>query len=375
MASVSAGSVALAAKTGGVMEHSLAAAVVARVRLVLVLLGVSVLMAPSLSAAEGFSFRARSSAEAEWRPVNIQLLQSAQRPWSLCVILPNLRDSYWSLVRYGVESEAHALNLSLTLIEAHGYDAIEQQRELIQKRCLDTPHDALILAAVDHSALNGVVREVRAAGLPVIDLINGISAPEVSARVAVDYGDLANALGHYMVEHFVHGQVLWQPGPEGSHWTLDADNGFKRAIAGSSLTVAHSYRARPFVREQREQLQQLAQQVRFNRVAGTAVTAEAAVSLRDQLPSGTEIFSYYYNPRIHRLIGCGRIKAALYDYPALQGRVAVDQAVRVLERQPFEFHLASDWLLLTADNLDQTLVPFLTPPDLMDELTVNTCSP
>lgn len=329
---------------------------------------------PGAAPAAGFPFQAWPEPGAgASQPREVRLLQEARRPWKLCVILPNLRDAYWSLVRYGIEEQSRALGLELTLIEASGYDALQQQISLIEKRCLGRVHDALILAAVDHSALNPSVRAARQAGLAVIDLINGISAPEIDARVAVNYGDLAYDLGRYMVAHSPGGRVVWSPGPEGSEWTWDASAGFKRALEGSSLTLVHSYRAAPFVREQRSRLQELAEHYRFDRVAGTAVTAEAAVTLGPALGAGVEVYSYYYSPKIHRMIRCGQVQAAVYEYPALQGRVAVDQAVRVLERRPFDFQLATDRLLLTADNLAQILDPMQMPPELIRELSGARC--
>ncbi len=337
------------------------------------LLCASLFLAAATRAEPAFLFHTRATSDVAWQITSVKLLQSAQQPWKLCVILPNLSDSYWSLVRYGIEQQARSLNLSLTLIEASGYDAVQQQADLIDKRCITTQQDALILAAVDHSALNGAVRKARSAGLAVIDLINGISTPEVSARVAVDYGDLAYDIGRYMAEFFPDGRVIWQPGPASSAWTGDANRGLLRALEGRSQNLVHSYHALPFVREQHEQLQRIVQQYRFNRVVGTAVTAEAAVSLLDQMEPGTEIFSYYYNPKIHPLIGCGRIQAALYDYPALQGRVAVDQAVRILEHQPFDFHLATARLLLTRANLAQVMTVFDMPPALLKQLQDQGC--
>ncbi len=304
----------------------------------------------------------------------VELLSASQRPWRLCAILPNPRDSYWALVRYGLQEQAAALGLKLTLIEASGYESLQQQASLIEKRCLGGAHDALILAAVDHSGLNEQVRRARESGLVVIDLINGISAPEVSSRVAVNYGDLAYDLGRFMVQQLDSGRVLWSPGPRGSVWTLDASAGFLRAVQGSSLTLVHSFLAAPFIRDQRRLLRELADQLSFDQVAGTAVTAEAAVTLRDHLGKEIAVFSYYYSPNIHPLLGCGQIRAAVYEYPALQARVAVDQAVRILEGQPYDFQLSSERLLLTRHNLDQILDPFHMPAAMIRQLSRSACA-
>lgn len=303
----------------------------------------------------------------------IPLLKQAQKSWRLCVILPNLRDSYWSLVRYGLESQAATLNIEMTLFEAAGYEARRQQAGLIEKRCLGNRFDALLLASVNSSSLNDQVRLAHEEGLVVIDLINGISAPEVGSRVAVNYGDLAYDLGRYMAAKVKRGRVIWSPGPEGSAWAQDASAGFQRALDGSELQLAHRFFAVPFIRDQRKLLMDIIGQTEFNLVAGTAVTAEAAVSLKARLDLGVEVFSYYYSPRIHRLIRCGEIKAAVYEYPALQGRVAVDQAVRILERQAFDYQLSTARKLITNENIDQILDSFHMPEALIKQLQQQAC--
>ncbi len=304
----------------------------------------------------------------------IPLLKQAQQRWRLCAILPNLKDSYWSLVRYGLESQAAVLNLELTLFEAAGYEAHRQQAELIEKRCLVNNYDALLLAAVDFSGLNEPVRLAHEAGLVVIDLINGISAAEVDSRVAVSYGDLAYTLGRHIAGRIKRGNVLWSPGPEGSVWAQDAQRGFRRALDESELQLAFSFMAAPFIRDQRSLLSSITEQQPFRLIAGTAVTAEAAASLKGRWGPDVEIFSYYYSPNIHPLIRCGEVQAAVYDYPALQGRVAVDQAVRILENHPFDYQLSTAQQLLTKDNLEQVLDTFHMPEALIRQLQQRACS-
>ena len=72
-------------------------------------------------------------------------------------------------------------------------------------------------------------------------------------------------------------------------------------------------------------------------VAGTAVTAVAAVrTLRGRgLTDRIKVMSYYFTPEVFRGIKCGHILGAPTDSPVIQGRIAVDQLVRILERRPF----------------------------------------
>src|SRR6185295_14044371 len=68
-------------------------------------------------------------------------------------------------------------------------------------------------------------------------------------------------------------------------------------------------------------------------IVGTSPTAEAAIGLlRDRgLEDKIKVLSYYFTPPVYEGIKDGRIMAAPTDSPVVQGRVAIDQAVRALE--------------------------------------------
>jgi protein TorT len=78
-------------------------------------------------------------------------------------------------------------------------------------------------------------------------------------------------------------------------------------------------------------------------IVGTAVSAEAAIQevRRRGKESRIKVLSYYLTPAVHRGIVRGSIAAALSDAPVLQARLAVDLAVRALEKQILVRHLAA----------------------------------
>ena len=78
-------------------------------------------------------------------------------------------------------------------------------------------------------------------------------------------------------------------------------------------------------------------------IVGTAVTAEAAIPiLRSRGLDGTvKIASYYFTPGVDRGLRRGQIEAAPTDSPVIQGRVAIDQAVRILEGESHLMHVGT----------------------------------
>ena len=87
-------------------------------------------------------------------------------------------------------------------------------------------------------------------------------------------------------------------------------------------------------------------------IAGTAVTAEAAIPiLRSRgLADQISVLSYYFTPGVDQGISRGQILAAPTDSPVIQGRIAIDQAVRILEGAEYEKHVGPALYVVTADN-------------------------
>ena len=87
---------------------------------------------------------------------------------------------------------------------------------------------------------------------------------------------------------------------------------------------------------------------------GSAVTAEAAVSiLRARREDGRiKVLADYFTHAVYRGIKRGRILAAPTDFPVLQGRLGIDQAVRLLEGKLEIVHAGPAIRLVNGDNID-----------------------
>ncbi len=115
----------------------------------------------------------------------------------------------------------------------------------------------------------------------------------------------------------------------------------------------------------------------MNYIAGTAVTAEAAVAALAESgqTDSIKVLADYMIPTTYEFIKSGEIACAPTDQNPMQSRIAVDQAVRLLEGQPlvsgYEVERVEPYAELVcgpgagdADNLD-TFVELTTfaPPD------------
>ncbi|MFO1160911.1 MAG: TMAO reductase system periplasmic protein TorT [Reyranellaceae bacterium] len=286
----------------------------------------------------------------------------ASRPWRICAVIPHLKDDYWLAVNFGLVSEAKRLGVSLNVYEAGGYENVAVQRRQIAD-CIAAGSDALVIGAVSATALNDLVEKAASQGVPVIDLINGIASDKLTARVAADFYDMGFATGSYVrALQTAAGRplrVAWFPGPAGAGWVNDGDAGFRAALAGTgAVIVAGGFGDTGVATQSRLVAEALAAHPDLDVIAGTAVTAEAAVQVLQKrgLAERIKVLAYYFGPAIGRAIRRGLVLAAPSDRQALLARLSLDQAVNALEKRPIERHIAAT-ITMIDDQTIETLEP------------------
>jgi protein TorT len=285
-------------------------------------------------------------------------LQKADRKWSVCVSFPHLKDSYWLAVNFGMSSEAARMGVRLRLHQAGGYDNLPVQIEQI-RQCAREGADGVIIGAISYRGLDGLVSELGSRGVPVIDLINGMSSERVSARSLVSFEEMGFRAGEYIARQHPPGsrpaKVAWFPGPQGAGWVEAGDAGFHRALEGSAAQIVATRYGDTGKAAQTKLLEDvLDTHPDIDYVAGTAVTAVAAVrTLRLRgMSQRTKVMSYYFTPEVYREIKRGRVMAAPTDSAVIQGRVAVDQLVRILEHKPYMKQVGPHIYIIDGANVD-----------------------
>ena len=112
--------------------------------------------------------------------VTYTALEKADAKHHICVSFPHLKDSYWVGAAYGIIEEGKRLGQKITLMEAGGYTQLEKQISQIED-CIANGADALVMAAISNDGNVKQINEIRAKGIPVIDLINGVKT-QVDAK-------------------------------------------------------------------------------------------------------------------------------------------------------------------------------------------------
>jgi protein TorT len=159
--------------------------------------------------------------------------------------------------------------------------------------------------------------------------------------------------------------VGWFPGPAGAGWVEAANKGFLDAVKGSAVKVLEP-KFGDTGKEVQQKLVEDALQANptMRYVAGTAVTAEAAQGLiRERgLQGKVDLLSFYITPGVYEGIKRGSILASPADSMVIQGRIAVDQAVRILEGKDYVKHVGPKIFMVDPSNINAVPQENILPP-------------
>lgn len=263
-------------------------------------------------------------------------LAHAREAWSFCVSYPHMKDAYWLSVNYGMVEEARRLGVSFKLVEAGGYPNLERQIQQIGQ-CVEEGADALILGTVSFDGLTETVEEI-SQSIPVIAAVNDIADSGVMAKVGVSWTEMGASAGRVIAMRHPKGsepiRVAWFPGPEGAGWVRFVEMGFRSEIENSSAEVVVTKFGDTGREIQVLLVEEALDEVPdLDYIVGSAPTAEAAVSIlrARNLEGKVGIVSDYMTHAVYRGIFRNKILAAPTDFPVLQGRMAIEFAVRTLE--------------------------------------------
>jgi periplasmic protein TorT len=333
-------------------------------------------------AAENWAWPVAYVVDDEKRPTTYQPIETSAitQKWNICVSFPHLKDPYWVGANYGIAEEARRVGATMQLFEAGGYTELDKQLSQLDD-CVAQGAEAIILGAISAEGVNAKVEEIVSQGIPVIDFVNGVNSPEISAHSLVSFYDMGYTAGEYMKANLVTGDgevnVAFFPGPQGAGWTDTAYQGFLDATEGTSINVVDTKwgdTGRDIQQRLIEDSLQANPDINF--IVGNAQAAVSAVqAVREAgLEDQVKVLAFHQNPPVYDGIAAGDILAASNDHTVIQGRVAVDLAVRLLEGETLEpsNRVGPIITVMTPDSLESEFVweSTFAPKDYKPEFTV-----
>jgi periplasmic protein TorT len=267
------------------------------------------------------------------------------KQWKICVLFPHLKDSYWAATNYGTLTEAQRDNVEYSMFEAGGYTNLDKQLSQMQD-CINGGYDAIILGAINAT---GVCTQVAAAlekKIPVVDFINGTDCPEskdnpLFSHALVSFYDLAETTAKYIIDDTKGSQALvgFFPGPEGAGWSDAAVKGFQDTIKGTNVKIVEMRRADPGLEIQQNLIEDtLKVHPEITHIVGVDIAAEAGVNaVRNANMTGkVDVYAFDIIPPVYDAIVAGDAVGSPTDFTTVQGRMAIDQAVRMLEGEKLQ---------------------------------------
>lgn len=324
-------------------------------------------------AADWFPYKAEQvippfAADGKVSPVDYVPLPKASKKWEICVSFPHMKDAYWLGVNYGVVEESKRLGVKMQLVEAGGYTNLNKQISQIED-CVARGANAVVIGAISADGLNNLIKSIAAKKIPVIDVINGINSPDISAKSLVSFYTMGYSTGEYLAKLHPAGgkpaKVGWFPGPAGAGWVEAANKGFLDAVKGSALQVLEPKYGDTGKEAQSKLVEDVLQgNPDLAYIVGTAVTAEAAEGIvrARRLDNKVRIMAFYMTPGVYEGIQKGRIMGAPADSMVIQGRIAIDQAVRLLEGKDLIKHVGPKIFVVDNANIKTVQREAILPP-------------
>jgi protein TorT len=255
--------------------------------------------------------------------------------WNVCASFPTMKDPYWLAANYGLVTQAQRLGIQLTVLDAGGYDQLSKQVSDLED-CVSSGADAVLVAAISGEGVKSKVDQIVADGIPVIETVNRVESPNVTARSTIDFRRLGVAAAEQLIQES-GGEALrvaWFPGPEGAGWAVRMDDGFKSTLAGSQVEVVETKWGDTARDEQLRLVEDTIQAHKdLDWIVGVAAAAEAAHSALDEAgrADSVKLASTYQTEAVAQSVERGEIDFSGNDNVAWMSAMALDLAVRHLD--------------------------------------------
>lgn len=281
------------------------------------------------------------------------------KTWKTCVLFPHMKDPFWVSANYGTLIEAQRDNMDYNLFEAGGYPNVDKQISQLQD-CTNGGYDAIVVGAVNATALCPQIEAALAKGIVVVDLINGVNCPkaedsELFAHTAVSYKTVSATAAQWLVDKVgaTGANVGVYPGPEGAGWSDDVLAGWTETTKGTPVVTVDTRRGDYGVDIQQGLIQDsITANPTINWIYGLTAAVEGGLAyLRGANRTDVQVLSGNPDPTVYQAIVDGQVAASGLDFSVMQSRMGMDSAARLLEKKLENKNVGPKPGILTKDNM------------------------
>lgn len=271
--------------------------------------------------------------------------------------MPDLSESFWISMAYGVDDEAKKAGVEVVKVNAGGDANVNQQisqiQDLVQRKV-----SAIIVGATNGDAVRTVVEQAVAARIPVVGLSSIPNSPKIASAVGADHYAMgkmqAQCLGKAIDGQ---GEVGMMAGPAGQTWSDRRADGFRETLAKELPRVKIVTESRladnrnAALRTTEDWIQ------RFPGLTGVYSATDdigagvvAALKAAGRLGK-VKVSSSNLSPTAQQLLKSGEFVCVSIQQIVLQGRSAVREAIKAAKGEKTTPQVSSPALLVTAENL------------------------
>lgn len=271
--------------------------------------------------------------------------------------MPDLSESFWTSMAYGVDDEAKKLGVTVVKVNAGGDANVNQQisqiQDLVQRHV-----NAIIVGATNGDAVRPAVEQAIAAKIPVVGLSSIPNTPKLASAVGADHyamGKLqAQCLGKAIGGS---GEVGMMAGPAGQSWADLRADGFRDTIKADFPKIKIVTESR-LADNRNAALNTTEDWVqRFPDLKGVySATDDIGAGVVDGLKASNKlgqvkVSTSNLSPTAQKMLQSGEFACTAIQQIVLQGRVALQQAVKAAKGEKTNPKVSTPALLVTKDNM------------------------
>lgn len=274
------------------------------------------------------------------------------------VTFPHFRDPYWIAEAWGVSQRAEELGIRVEITNAGGYGQTPEQIRQIES-FVTQGVDAMIVGAVDATGVAPAVNAAWSSGIPVM-FANALAESDVQMGVYTNDCAIGELQADYIAEQDPEAKIVMFTGPPGVAWPAARSDCFKERIAEMApdaeiLTEKFHDMDRAVVLTEMEDVLQAFPEIDFvyNNADLQAMGAVDALRAAGRQPGEVRVTTLTIGREAFDLMEAGWIEMALAERPVLQGALAVDMALRVLNGEEIPARWEVEHPIFTNDQLGQ----------------------
>jgi len=278
---------------------------------------------------------------------------------------------FWQSVHAGARKAAAELDVELIwkgpLSEADRESQINLVQDLITQRV-----DGLALAPSDSQALVGVVREAKAAGIPIVIYDSGLEGSDFASFVATDnvnggrlaarrLGQKLNGTGNVIVLRYMPGSQSTEDRERGFLETLAAEFPEIRVVSSSEYAGATAESA---LERAQLLLNQYGAELNGAYTPCQHVTSGMLRALEEAQVAGKVVFvGFDAAPDLVDALRAGKLHGLVLQDPVRMGELAVQTVVSIVRGKAVAPRISTGETLATPENLEEPEIRVLLSPE------------